>query len=122
MNIKTILSTAISSIFSTKSPSQNNDFFQPDDYNGTSPFFMNNDTKSPSDFYTGWGHTGISTISNHVAILERTLEDDKQKVVKNSEEFNMITFELLRDLVSFLEIHGRSYILKVRAPGGKKIL
>lgn len=97
------------------------DFFDPEDFNGASPFFRRN-AKSPSDFYTGWWHTGISTIANHLAVLDRVIEDSKGNVVKNNPIMAMMDFEFLRDFVSFLEIHGRSYIWKVTTPGSTKTI
>lgn len=97
------------------------DFFDADDYNG-SGFFRSTETMAPSDYYTGWGHTGISTIANHVASLEKVLENDKGDPIKNNPIFDMLKFEMLRDLVSFLEIHGRGYVWKITDPKGRTVL
>lgn len=97
------------------------DFFDADDYQSTG-FFRAANALSPADYYTGWGHTGISTIANHVSILEKVLENEKGDPIKNNPLFDMLHFEFLRDLVSFLEIYGRGYVWKNIMPGTKKIV
>lgn len=79
MSFLSSLQSTIKSIIGVKESSGalvKSDFFNPEDFNGTSPFFRFNE-KSPIEFYTGWGHTGISTIANDVAALDKVLEDKK---------------------------------------------
>jgi phage portal protein BeeE len=57
-----------------------------------------------------------------VAILDKVLEDKNGNPIKDNDVFNMLTFELFRDLISFLSIHGRAFVWKNILPKSKTIL
>jgi len=78
-------------------------------------------TLGKSDYlrlYTGWQYVAVSTIANSVAELEysltRTINDDKEIQHPYRE---LVTYELLMQITSFLQLSGNCYLWKYKLNG-----
>lgn len=72
--------------------------------------------------YTGWAYVACSTISQSLASLEKHLvKDIRSTDVVSHEYMDLITYDFLLKVVSYMQLNGSCFVWKMTFPWSKKI-